>query len=114
MNSFLKSNKTLVTYTLILLIVIPIFGLNFLISFFGNILLLLLLIPLLFLLILFLGLNSFKSKVNTCENCGAISLGFSDTCMYCGYELDNKRIIENNTSNETGEKIIEVEAEEIY
>ena len=47
MNYFLKANKNLLTYTFIILIIIPIFGINFFLSFLGNILLLLLLIPLL-------------------------------------------------------------------
>ena len=55
MNYFFKDNKNFLTYTLILLIVIPIFGINFFISFIGNILLLLFLIPLFLLLILFIG-----------------------------------------------------------
>ena len=38
MNYFLKANKNLLTYSLIILIVIPIFGFNFFISFIGNIL----------------------------------------------------------------------------
>jgi len=41
MNYFLKANKNLMTYSLIMFIVIPIFGINFFISFLGNILLLL-------------------------------------------------------------------------
>ena len=81
MDYFLKGNKTLLTYTLITFVIISIFGINFFISFLGNILLLLFLIPLFLLLILFIGLNSYKSKINTCSNCGAISLGLSDTCM---------------------------------
>ena len=44
MNSF-TINKNIVFYLVIFLIVIPIFGLNFLISFLGNILLLLILVP---------------------------------------------------------------------
>ena len=84
MDYFLKGNKTLLTYTLITFVIISIFGINFFISFLGNILLLLFLIPLFLLLILFIGLNSYKSKINTCSNCGAISLGLSDTCMNCG------------------------------
>ena len=55
MNYFLKANKNLLTYSLILLIVIPIFGFNFFISFVGNILLILLLIPLLLLILVFIG-----------------------------------------------------------
>ena len=64
MNYFLKANKNLLTYSLIILIVIPIFGLNFFISFIGNILLLLFLIPLLLLVLVFIGFNSYKSKIN--------------------------------------------------
>ena len=64
MNYFLKANKNLLTYSLIILIVIPIFGFNFFISFVGNILLLLFLIPLLLLALVFIGFNSYKSKIN--------------------------------------------------
>ena len=89
MNYFLKANKNLLTYSLIILIVIPIFGLNFFISFIGNILLLLFLIPSLLLVLVFMGFNSYKSKINTCNNCGTISLGLSETCMNCGADLEN-------------------------
>ena len=89
MNYFLKANKNLLTYSLIILIVIPVFGFNFFISFVGNILLLLFLIPLLLLALVFMGFNSYKSKINTCSNCGTISLGFSETCMNCGADLEN-------------------------
>ena len=41
MNYFLKSNKNLLTYAFIFLIIIPIFGINFFLSFLGNIILLL-------------------------------------------------------------------------
>ena len=109
MDYFLKGNKTLLTYTLITLIIISIFGLNFFISLLGNVLLLLVLIPLFLFLILFIGYNSFKSKINTCNNCGTISLGFSDTCMNCGEELKDKDKENQNPS----ERIIEVKAEEI-
>ena len=57
MNYFLKANKNLITYALIILIVIPIFGINFFLSFLGNIILLLFLIPLLLLLLIFVGIN---------------------------------------------------------
>ena len=89
MNDFLKSNKQLFTYSLILLIVIPLFGLNFFISFLGNILLLLFLIPLLLLVLAFMGLNYYKSKIIICSNCGAISLGLNETCVNCGSDLKN-------------------------
>ena len=65
MNYFLKVNKSLLTYSLIMLIVIPIFGINFLITFLGNIILLLFLIPLLLLLLGFIGFNSYWSKINS-------------------------------------------------
>ena len=112
MNSFLKDNKTLISYSLIILIVIPIFGINFLISFIGNILLLLILIPLLLLLLVFIGFNSYKSKINICSNCGAISLDQRKTCMNCGADLKDiskRNKIEKNPSEST----IEVQAEEI-
>ena len=112
MNYFLKANKNLLTYSLIILIVIPIFGFNFLISFVGNILLLLFLIPLLLLALVFIGFNSYKSKINTCSNCGAISLGFSETCMNCGTDLEDISK-KNQLNKKPSESTIEVEAEEV-
>ena len=112
MNYFLKANKNLLTYSLIILIVIPIFGINFFISFLSNILLLLLFIPLLLVILVFIGFNSFKSKINICNSCGAISLGLSENCMNCGANLDN--ISKNNQFNEKpSESTIEVKAEEV-
>jgi len=111
-NYFLKANKNLLTYSLIILIVIPIFGFNFLISFVGNILLLLFLIPLLLLVLVFIGFNSYKSKIKTCSNCGAISLGLSETCMSCGADLDNIGN-KNQLSKNPSESTIDVKAEEI-
>ena len=112
MNYFLKANKNLLTYSLIALIVIPIFGFNFFISFVGNILILLFLIPLLLLVLVFMGFNSYKSKINTCTNCGAISLGLSETCMSCGADLENMSK-KNQLNKKPSESTIEVEAEEI-
>ena len=112
MNYFLKANKNLLTYSLIILIVIPIFGFNFLISFVGNILLLLFLIPLLLLVLVFFGFKSYKSKIKTCSNCGAISLGLSETCMSCGADLDNIGN-KNQLSKNPSESTIDVKAEEI-
>ena len=112
MNYFLKVNKNLLTYSLIILIVIPIFGFNFFISIVGNILLLLFLIPLLLLVLVFIGFNSYKSKINTCGNCGAISLGLSETCMNCGADLEN--LSKNNQlDKKPSESTIEVKAEEV-
>ena len=112
MNYFLKANKNLLTYSLIILLVIPIFGINFFISFVGNILLLVFLIPLLLVILVFIGFNSYKSKINTCNNCGAISLGLSENCMNCGANLEN---INNNNQfdKKPSESTIEVKAEEI-
>ena len=112
MNSFLKVNKNLLTYSLIILIVIPIFGINFLISLLGNILLLLFLIPILLLLLVFIGFNLYKSKINTCSNCGAISLGLSETCMSCGADLENINK-KNKLDKKPSESTIEVKAEVI-
>ena len=112
MNYFLKSNSNLITYFLIIVIIIPIFGINFLISFLGNILLLAFLVPLLLLILVFIGFNSFKSRINTCSNCGAISLGFNEICMNCGADLvdTSKR---NKLEQKPSETTIEVKAEEI-
>ena len=112
MNYFLKANKNLLTYSLIILIVIPIFGINFFISFLGNILLLLFFIPLLLVILIFIGFNSYKSKINTCNNCGAISLGLSETCMNCGANLENTSQ-KNQFGNKPSESTIEVKAEEV-
>ena len=112
MDYFLKGNKTLLTYILITFFIISIFGINFFISFLGNILLLLFLIPLFLLLILFIGFNSYKSKINRCDDCGAISLGLSDTCTNCGEELkDSNR--ESKFNKNPSDRTIEVKAEEV-
>ena len=109
---FLKANKNLLTYSLIFLLFIPIFGINFLVSFLGNILLLLFLIPLLLLILVFIVFNSYKSKTNTCSNCGAISLGLNETCMYCGADLENINVI-NQLDKKPSESTIDINAEEI-
>ena len=93
MISFININKTLVIYCLILFIVVPIFGINFLLKFLGNILLLIFLIPLLILLITLISFNSLKSKINIDD--------------YYDADLGNKN------SKNPGESIIEVKAEEI-
>ncbi len=109
---FLKANKNLLLYSVIILMIIPIFGINFLISFLGNILLLLFLIPLLLITLIFVGFNSYKSKINRCSSCGAISLGLSETCMNCGANLEN--ISKNNQfDKKPSESTIDVRAEEI-
>ena len=112
MNYFLKANKNLMIYFLLILIAIPLFGVNFFITFLGNIIILLFLIPVLLLILVFLGLNSFKSKISTCENCGAISIGQNKTCISCGADLEN--ISKNiQLDKKPSESTIEVQAEEI-
>ncbi len=112
MNYFLKVNKTLITYCLIILIIIPIFGFNFIIGLLSNILLLLFLIPLLIILLVFLVFSYYKSKINTCSNCGSISLGLSENCMNCGANLNDINT-GNQLDKKPSESTIEVKAEEI-
>ena len=112
MNYFLKANKNFFIYTLIILIIIPFFGINFFISLLGNIILLLVLIPLLLLVLAFIGFNSFKSKINICSSCGSISLGLNETCMNCGANLDNISK-KNQLNKKPSESTIEVKAEEV-
>ena len=112
MNNFLKANKNLLIYSLLILVIVPLLGINFFINFLGNILLLLFLIPLFLLLVGILVFNSFKSKINTCNSCGAISFGLSETCMNCGANLEN---ISNNNQfdQKPSDSTIEVKAEEV-
>ena len=112
MNYFSRVNKNLLTYTLLPLMVIPIFGINFFISLLGNIILLLFLIPILLLLLIFIVFNTYKSKIKTCSSCGAISLGLNEYCMNCGVELGNNSQ-KNKLNKKPSESIIEVKAEEI-
>ena len=111
MNYFLKANKNLLTYSLILVVIFPLFGINFFIGFLGNILLLLFLIPLFLLIIGILVFNSFKSKINTCSNCGTISFSSNGTCINCGSDLDI--ISKDQINKKPSESTIEVRAEEI-
>ncbi len=113
MNSFLKTNKNLVTYSLIIMVIIPIFGIKLLISFLSNILLLLFLIPLLLILIAFVGFNQLRSKINICKMCGTISFGQNDICPTCGSKLENEDKIDSQMANNPSERTIEVKAEEI-
>ena len=112
MNYFLKANQNLLPYCLIILIVIPIFGINFFISFLGNILILLFLIPTLLLLLVFISFKSSKSIINTCNNCGVMSLGSNETCINCGADLNSmsKNI---QLDKKASESTIEVNAEEV-
>ena len=106
-------NKNLVTYSIIFLILISLFGFNFFLSLIGNLLLLLFLIPLLILSVLLISFNSFKSKVNTCNQCGTVTLGNNNTCMNCGADLENANSKSSTILKKPSEATIEVKAEEI-
>ena len=106
-------NKNLVTYSIIFLILISLFGFNFFLSLIGNLLLLLFLIPLLILSVLLISFNSLKSKVNICNQCGAITLGVNNNCMNCGADLENTNSKSFESLIKPSETTIEVEAEEI-
>ena len=106
-------NKSLVIYSSIFLLVLPIFGLNFLLHFIGNILLLIFLVPLLIFLITLVGFNFLKSKVNICNQCGNMSLGNNKNCINCGADLDNINLTNFEQSPNPSETTIEVKAEEI-
>ncbi len=111
MNYFLKANKNLLTYSLILVVIFPLFGINFFIGFLGNILLLLFLIPLFLLIIGVLVFNFFKSKINTCSNCGTVSFSSNGTCINCGSDFDI--VSKDQINKKPSESTIEVSAEEI-
>ena len=113
MQSFIRTNKSLLTYLIILFMVVPFFGLNVLISFIGNILILLILVPILVLILFLISLNSFQSRINTCDQCGTISFGINKKCNNCGSEIDRLKINKDQFSNNPSESIIEVKAEEI-
>ena len=112
MDYFLKFNKNILIYSLIILIVIPIFGINFVIGLLSNILILLFLIPLLIIVVAFLGFSYYKSKINTCSDCGAISLGLSENCTNCGANFNDVNT-GNQLDKKPSERTIEVQAEEI-
>ena len=112
MNYFLKANKNLFIYSLLILVIVPLLGINFIINFLGNILLLLFLIPLFLLLVGILVFNSFKSKINTCNNCGTISFSSNGTCINCGSDLENVSNV-NQINKKPSESTIDIKAEEI-
>ena len=106
-------NKNLVTYSIIFLILISLFGFNFFLSLMGNLLLLLFLIPLLILFVLLISFNSLKSKLNICNQCGTVILGINNTCMNCGANLKDTNSKTPENLKNPGETTIEVKAEEI-
>ncbi len=106
-------NKSLLTYSLIFLILTSLFGFNFFLNLIGNLLLLIFLIPLLILAVLLISFNSLKSQVNTCNQCGTVTLGINNTCMNCGTDLENTNSKSSEVLKKPSETTIEVEAEEI-
>ena len=50
--------------------------------------------------------------MNTCDSCGAISFGFSQTCVNCGADLENSSGF-NQLRQNPSESTIEVKAEEV-
>ncbi len=106
-------NKNLITYSIIFFILISLFGFNFFLSIIGNLLLLIFLVPLLILSLLLISFNSLKSKVNTCNQCGTITLGMNNTCMNCGAALENTNSKRSESLKKPSETTIEVKAEEI-
>ena len=102
-----------IPYSLFFILIIPLFGLNFLIGLLGNIILLIVLVPLLILIIGFLSLNSFKSNINLCESCGSTIIGNYDDCPYCNNNFIKKTQEDDNLSTDASNKIIEIKAEEI-
>ena len=112
MSNFIKMNKKLLIYSSIIFLILPIFGFQFLLSLFGNILLLLILIPILLFVILFLSLNSLKSNINQCPGCGNTIIGFNTNCPYCGTDVSLKNQTKSPIGNASDETI-EVEAEEV-
>jgi len=109
MFSMMKINKNLI-YILFFLMIVYLFGFRFLISFLGNVLILITLIPILIILIALISFNSLKSKLNVCEVCGTVSLVQSEKCLNCGANLkqNNPEILKK-----ASETTIEVKAEEI-
>ena len=103
----------LIPYSLIFILIIPLFGLNFLIGLLGNILLLIVLVPLLIIILGFLGLNSFKSSINLCENCGSTFIGNNDNCPNCDFKSIKNIQKDDNLSFDASNKTIEIKAEEI-
>ena len=103
----------LIPYSLIFILIIPLFGLNFLIGLLGNILLLIVLVPILIIILGFLGINSFKSSINLCENCGSTFIGNNDNCPNCDFKFKRDIQKDDNISFDASNKTIEVKAEEI-
>ena len=105
-------SKNLFTYSIIMLLIIPIFGINFVVNFIGNIFIIIILVPILLLIVALLIFSSFKKNTQICTNCGLTIIGDYENCIYCGNSLTSNSI-KNNESNKTSEAIIEIDAEEV-
>tara|TARA_Y100001970_G_scaffold154268_1_gene188934 strand:- start:40496 stop:40819 length:324 start_codon:yes stop_codon:yes gene_type:complete len=105
-------SKNLITYSIIAFVIIPIFGINFVISLIGNVFLLLILIPTLLLIVALITFNSIKTKSNTCNKCGLTTIGDHEKCIYCGSEF-NINFKDNELTKDASKEVIEIEAEEI-
>ena len=110
---FLETKKSLIIYSLLLLMVLPVFGFNFLVSLIGNFLLLIILVPILIFLIALISINSLNSKVKTCNECGTVSLGKNGICINCGADLSNANAKDFENLNKPSETTIEIKAEEV-
>ena len=108
----IRMSRNFFTYVIIVLLIIPIFGLNFVLNFIGNIFLLIFLVPLLLFIVGLLVFNSLKTNTQICSNCGLTILGSNDNCIYCGTSLENNQI-KSEISKRASDSVIEVEAEEI-
>ena len=113
MLTFLKNNQKLIQYSLIIFLLLPIFGFKLIVGFLGNILLLLLLIPILFLIIALISFSSLKTNLSICNKCGTSALKVNGRCTNCGANLNENDIRSYENSNNPGEKTIEIKAEEI-
>ena len=103
----------LIPYSLIFILIIPLFGFKFLIGLFGNILLLILLIPLLLIGLGLLSFSTFNSNIQVCDNCGSTFIGNKSNCPYCGSQSITDNQSDKDNLSEASNKIIEIEAEEI-
>ena len=104
--------KNLITYSIVFLLIIPIFGINFVINVIGNIFLLIFLLPILLFIIAILFFTTFNKKTQICTNCGLTTIGNNENCSYCGSSLDINDLNKNKTYGSI-DKVIEIEAEEI-
>tara|TARA_B100000212_G_scaffold272364_1_gene211786 strand:+ start:474 stop:800 length:327 start_codon:yes stop_codon:yes gene_type:complete len=103
----------LIPYSLIFIIIIPLFGFKFLIGLFGNLLLLILLIPVLLIGLGLLSFSSLKSNIQVCDNCGSTFIGNNINCPYCGSQPITDNQLDKDNLSDASNKIIEIEAEEI-